>query len=903
MLTIGKLGASSDQLAYYERQVAAGIEDYYAARGEGPGRWVGGGCGGIGLDGRVDRDAFMALMHGQDPVGGSVLRRTGACSTVAAVDLTFSPPKSVSVLFAIADEQVSRLLVDAHERAVEAALGYLEREACWTRRGHGGAERLRGEGFIAAAYRHRLSRAGDPQLHTHVVVANMTRAQGRYTALDAHVIYEHKSAAGAIYRAVLRAEVRERLPWVQWRSSGRGLFEIEGLPDGVLREFSRRRAEIEQRARELTGVGASGLSRERLQGIALATRRTKDYAVDGARWQEEARARAAEHGFGRRDLEQLASARASRVARSEAQIVRAVVERLSGAGGLTANHNTFARRQVLAEIAGEFPRGACGRQLEQVTSAYLADSSVVVLGADAAECRYTTRELLACERAIVEGASRRAGTRVAVLDPRLARLALARLQVELSGEQQAAVLAVASSGDGVEVVRALAGTGKTRVLGALAGCYQQTGHRIVGVAPTGRAARELGKAIGAPASTLHALIAELERSGRFAPGTVVLFDEAGMAPTRQSAALLAHAEQAGAKVIAAGDPGQLPSVQAGGWFAAVARELGDVQLREVMRQRDPQERAALEALHDGHPDTYLAYKQLQGAMRVHAGEQEALAQLLRDWDHARTEHGLASAVMIARDNTTCALLNERARGALKHDGTIAVSGVEISGREFCVGERVIARRNDRYRDIDNGTCATITAINALTGTLTVNTDNDTPRVLDAAYVAAHVEHAYALTGHGAQGATVEWAAVIGRPGEFTAEWSYTALSRARSHTFLHVIAEPSTGRRERDQYAPREPAPTLAQALDATRDAMKRPEAEKLALEQTEPEELPTTTSAATLRLPLSEFAETGAEHAHHAATDRQPDRRPTRPPPSEPDWRAIRRARENIERGPCIHR
>ncbi|MHB1571020.1 MAG: MobF family relaxase, partial [Solirubrobacteraceae bacterium] len=150
LLTIGKLGASSAQLAYYERQVAAGIEDYYTARGEAPGRWIGAGCGGIGLDGRVERDAFMALMHGEDPLDGSVLRRMGVRSTVAAMDLTFSAPKSVSVLLAIGDDELSAALVDAHERAVDAALGYLEREACWTRRGHAGAEQLRGEGFIAA---------------------------------------------------------------------------------------------------------------------------------------------------------------------------------------------------------------------------------------------------------------------------------------------------------------------------------------------------------------------------------------------------------------------------------------------------------------------------------------------------------------------------------------------------------------------------------------------------------------------------------------------------------------------------------------------------------------------------------------------------------------------------------
>ena len=106
-----------------------------------------------------------------------------------------------------------------------------------------------------------MARAGDPQLHTHVVVANLTRAQGRYTALDAHALYEHKSAAGAIYRAELRAEVCDRLPWVSWRTAGWGLFEIDGVPDGVLRHFSQRRVEIEERAMKLAGVAAGERAR------------------------------------------------------------------------------------------------------------------------------------------------------------------------------------------------------------------------------------------------------------------------------------------------------------------------------------------------------------------------------------------------------------------------------------------------------------------------------------------------------------------------------------------------------------------------------------------------------------------------------------------------------------------
>jgi len=893
VLTIGKLGASVDQLQYYERQVAQGLEDYLSGRGEAPGRWIGGGCGGIGLRGQVDRAGFMRAMQGCDPRTGDGLRPPRSRTKVAAFDLTFSAPKSVSVLFAVADEDVSGALLEAHERAVEAAFRYVEREACFTRRGHDGIRRIRGEGFVAAAYRHRLSRAGDPQLHTHVVVANMTRAEGRWTTLEAHGLYEHKSAAGAVYRAVLRAEVRERLPWVWWRQVGRGLFEIDGVADAVLREFSRRRVEIEDRAFALTGVEASKLSRERLQGIALATRKAKEYGVDGARWRQDAKARAAEHGLGRGEVKSLMRSHPRIAGLSEADVVRSAAERLSGPQGLTGNHNTFARRHALAEIAGEFTQGADFVQLERATSSYLDHRSVVPLGRIDAEHRFTTRDLLACERAIVEGAKRPARERVAMLHPRLCDWALADMLLPLSGEQAKAVRVLATDGRGVSVLQALAGTGKTRVLAGLARAYEAAGYRIRGVAPTGRAARELGDAASIPAFTIHRLLWELEDSGGFAPKTVILFDEAGSAPTRASARLFALAERAGVKVIAAGDSGQLPSVAAGGWFAAIAEKLRGPELREVMRQRDPAEREALEHLHDGDPEPYLQLKRDQGSLGIHEHEEDAVAAILGEWNDARERHGLSQTVMIARDNATREILNDRARQVLIAESALGPDGVTIAAQEFRVGDRVIARRNDRHRDIDNGTLGRIAAIDRRTGEVTVITDGGKRRQLDASYVAEHLEHAYALTGHGAHGATVEWAGVIGRPSEFTREWAYTSLSRARGRAHVYVVAEATEGQRKRERYAPPEPDRTAAEALDIMTRTMRRREAEPLAIDAREGPELPAAGPRPTTRIPLGEQAEAGAEHASASWEVRRP---PEIRGPGPGRWRASERER-GIER------
>jgi ATP-dependent exoDNAse (exonuclease V) alpha subunit len=527
---------------------------------------------------------------------------------------------------------------------------------------------------------------------------------------------------------------------------------------------------------------------------------------------------------------------------------------------LTENHNTFARRHALAEIAGEFQQGARIAQLERATTGYLEHGTVVPLGRVDHEYRFTTRDLLACEQAIVEGAERRQSERTAVVHPRLPDLVMADLPASLSEEQMNAARSIATDGAGVSVLQALAGTGKTRVLGALARIYEVAGYRVVGVAPTGRAARELGDTAGITAFTIHRLLAELDESGGFGPSTVLLLDEAGTAPTRPSAELFARAEQSGAKVIAVGDGGQLPSVGAGGWFAAISEKLGGPELRQVMRQRDPTERETLEALHDGDPEPYLELKRERSELAVYELEDDGFQALLADWNLARLECGLAESVMIARDNGTRAMLNDAARELLVKDGALRGNGVVVADQEFRVGDRVIARRNDRYRDVDNGTLARIADIDSRTGAFKMQTDAGDRRLLDAAYAAEHLEHAYALTGHGALGATVEWVGVIGRPSEFSREWAYTSLSRARGRTRVYVVAEAAASQRQREEYAPPEPERTSDEALKVLNRAMRRREAERLAIEAIEPEHLSTAEVSPASLLP-SDLAE-GAEDA-----------------------------------------
>jgi conjugative relaxase-like TrwC/TraI family protein len=179
------------------------------------------------------------------------------------------------LLFGICDPEVVREIVVAHEAAVADALGYLEQEACMARRGHGGVVLVRGIGFVAAAFRHRSSRAGDPLLHTHVVVANATRGpDGRWTALDGRLLYRHAKTAGYLYQASLRHELTERLG-LRWHAVENGTADVLGIPRRVIEHFSCRRAEIlEHMARRGERSGACGAGRHARDAPSQAVRRS-----------------------------------------------------------------------------------------------------------------------------------------------------------------------------------------------------------------------------------------------------------------------------------------------------------------------------------------------------------------------------------------------------------------------------------------------------------------------------------------------------------------------------------------------------------------------------------------------------------------------------------------------------
>ncbi len=816
MVSIGKL--ATGQADYYldqaggrvsrSRSVASGAEDYYLGGAEADGEWTGAGSASLKLKGKVDDGRLRAVLEGRSPTDGDQLTRRPL--RVPGFDVTFSAPKSVSVLFALGAAEVQEQARAAHDAAVQDALAYLERQAAFARRGHNGLKVVPGEGFVAAAFRHRTSRAGDPQLHTHVLVANLSRGpDGRWRALDGRRLYRHARTAGFLYEFRLRAELTRRLG-IDWEQPRNGIADVLGIDPAILRAFSRRRAEIEA---ELERTGQRGAAAA--QVAALETRRCKDRRVTPAELLPEWRQRAQRLGL-RLEAHLHAPPRGITTADDER---RSLAQRLAGHEGLTRDRSTFDRQDAVQAWCEQTSPGTdlSVAELEAEVDRMLGTASFVPLGparpGDTEGRAFTTPELLEVEKAIVELAALPGG-------PVASSTAVQHAggtRPTLSPEQLRMVERLTSESSRVAVVVGKAGSGKTFALDAARDAWQRSGVPVIGAAVARRAARELEEGSGILSTTLAALMMDLRRGGTYglAPGTVVVVDEASLVPTRLLGELLAFVAAADGKVVLVGDHHQLPAIQAGGAFRALVDRLPAIHLTTNRRQDQAWEREALDLVREGDASAALATYAANDRLTVGEDAPAVRNALVTDW--WRSAKGSGDAVMIALRRADVADLNARARARLRADGRLGDDDVVIGGVGFAIGDRVVLRRNDRRLGVANGDRADVVA--AAPDGLVVELAGRRVR-LDQGYLSsdrAAVTHGYAITGHVAQGMTVDAAFVLGTDGLFQ-EWGYVALSRGREENRFYAVAG---GGRARDEFAPaeeqRDALTELAAALGRSR--------------------------------------------------------------------------------------
>jgi ATP-dependent exoDNAse (exonuclease V) alpha subunit len=323
---------------------------------------------------------------------------------------------------------------------------------------------------------------------------------------------------------------------------------------------------------------------------------------------------------------------------------------------------------------------------------------------------------------------------------------------------------------------------------------------------------------------MHRLLLEARQEGGLPHGSLLVIDETSMAETRVLAPLLRLVDEAGGKAILVGDPGQLPAVGAGGLFAVLCGQLGALELTQNRRQLDAQERAALARLRLGDPEPCLAHAAASGRLQVEHDATAGKHRLLQDWwkaaavDPART-------IMLAHRRQDVRDLNDAARVLMRESGQLGAEALTLGGREFRAGDRILCRRNDSRLGVRNGMRGTVVDLDRTTRTLTLETVAGAWRRIPLDYAAEHLDHAYALTGHAAQGATVDRAFVLLRDEGALREWGYVACSRARMETRLYLVGDALEPEHHGRPVDARDPTTRLAGALE-------RPAAEQAALMQ-----------------------------------------------------------------------
>ena len=817
----------------------------------------------------VARQFFLAA-HGREPIDARELAGQIAkdsrprTQTVAGYDLTFSPVKSVSTLWAVADPAVAAVIERAHQAAVKDALRFIETHALFTRTGPQGIRQINVRGLVATAFTHRDSRAGDPDLHTHVAVANKVQAlDGRWLSIDGRVLFKANVAASETYNTALEQHLRDNwgVRFVERPGTDptkRPIREIVGVDPGLNQRWSTRRAHINTRRSELaiqfqhdhgrppTPVEALHLAQQATLETRDAKHEPRSLAEQRATWLDEAAAvlggRAAVAAIVQTALTPAAEtatiADAHWVAQTADHIfavmedsrctwqmwhVRAEAQRQIRTIDLPTDHAAALVDLLVDEVLDRrsVALAAPADNIEEPDALRRVDGSSVytVAGGDL----YTSQQILDAEQRLVATAGRRDGSAVEESAVDLALLEMAANRTALDAGQASLVRQMCTSGARLQLAIAPAGAGKTTAMRALTLAWTQDGGQVLGLAPSAAAAAVLGEQTGIRTDTLAKLTWSLRHgelpdwASAVGPSTLLIIDEAGMVDTLSLDAAVQFVMARGGSVRLVGDDQQLAAIGAGGVLRDIKHQHGVVQLAELHRFTNPAEAAASLALREGKPgalDFYLDHG------RVHVGD---IAKTTEDaftaWALDRSA-GL-DAIMLAPTRELVAELNRRARDH-RLNGNVPHAAVRLAdGNHASIGDVIITRSNDRRLRltatdwVKNGDRWTITRIGRR-GDLTVRHNRSQLTVrLPADYVQASAGLGYATTIHAAQGVSADTMHGL-LTGQESRQQLYTMLTRGRhaNHLYLQVVGDgdPHTLIRP-DTVAPRTPTETLQQIL------------------------------------------------------------------------------------------
>ena len=731
--SIGKIASPSQGVGYFERDGYYPRED--AAHREAS-AWAGKGAEALGLSGPVDPERFRSVLEGEVPRIGSGAgqggRRLGRKEIDGSIthrpgrDVTLSAPKSVSLMAMVGGDD---RIVEAHDKAVMATLGWVEKNAIETRMrdpATGAMVRAGNQKMVAATFRHDTSRNLDPQLHTHAVIANMVQGEdGKWRTMVDDGLFNGKMAIGAIYRAEL-AQGLKGLGYGIDKTHADGRFEIEGVSREVIDAFSTRRAEIEA-AMEARGMGESKDNPHLAARAALMTRAAKrdiDRDELGRAWQRQAKAL----GFS-----------ASRVLSQARKAERNLLgpDLFAGPGyaagdaaawavaHLAERQSVFGHADLLAATLAREPGAVTVDAAERAIAALERDGALhAARGLDHGR-HWSTDAALARESETIALMRAGQGAEKTVMRRWVAETKLHRGR--LNEGQKEAVKTVLAGKDRVVAVQGYAGTGKTTMLKRLGALAASQGYRTVGLAPSASAAKTLANESGIESETLQRYLARHDgiahgrgtavglRKLRAANAkTMLVVDESSLASSEQMRNLLRIATALRLpRVVLVGDEKQLGAVEAGKPFEQLkAAGMTTAVMDDIVRQRDAELKAAVRASLTG--DVKGAFAKLGDNIgQVEYGELGT--ETARRWLNLPPQERAATGV-IAPTRALRDTINATIRDGLVAEGTIsgpARPGEKLVARDltraqmarasnYNIGDTVIFARPYKTLGVEKG---------------------------------------------------------------------------------------------------------------------------------------------------------------------------------------------------------
>ncbi len=888
MMSISTVSAGAASSGYYK------TEGYYTAgseEGDNAARWFGEKAATLGLEGRVDDALFTQMLEGvsfkpgkdgpePDKLMGKIVN--GERKHRPGLDLTFSAPKSVSIAALVyRDER----LVEAHDKAVQKAMAYVETKIIQTRfYKNGNLEVETGGKIVAGLFRHDTSRALDPQLHTHAVIANMVEnSTGKTTALHNDLIFRTQKLGSEIYRNELARGAMDAGYTVE-RVGKERLIELKEIPKELVQAFSKRRAEMEA---AMAGRGMKDSPRT-AELAALATRAAKHGNIDRdelqAGWLKEAK----ELGIDKDEIADLKRKTAHKAATKLPGVTRAgsppapyIAEALAAVNKSIAHiserNTSYSESDLLATALTFSEKAGVKAITHAISSAKQSGILILITGIDGKSEMLTDEKTLASEREMTRSfrtGSRTGGIKLKeysrnngarhirpeiALQQRLQRTTLS------DGQKDAVVTSLTGKGQFVGV-QGYAGTGKTFMLAHLAKEAARAGYKIEGLAPSKKAVAELASAL--PSSeTLQARLLRQKSPNKEADPrkSILVVDEASMVSTSQMKTLLQQAnDQKIARVVLVGDVQQLDAVSAGTPFDLLQKiGMRTALMDDIQRQRNGDTLAVVKHAIAG--EVQGAFKRIgKGIMQTEDVAAQAAQKYLTALPHQRKAIGL-----VTPTNRTREAINEHVRSGLRIEGTIsgpehtlttlsplrlsrveaadpnsftpgnvvipfksvasaglikgrvydvvdvqpdqkqvilkdretgatlpfshaqnskAAGAIELYGKttkEFALGDDVKFRINDQKQNVENGQSAKIISFSDDTIGFK-SPDGQTFEIQRGSLAASGLDHAYALTTHDFQGATVDKIIIAMTANEQLANQKsfYVAASRARDEITL-----------------------------------------------------------------------------------------------------------------------